>query len=119
MKQTQSMCEDEIERVIGRSALITLEKHYGRSYLYIKANKPAKELVKLIGREKAQKMSDAFGGGEVYVPKLMLKKIRNHQIAEGMSAGKSVKELASEFRLSTKWIIKILQERGYGEYPKP
>ena len=51
MKQTQSMCEDEIERVIGRSALITLEKHYGRSYLYIKANKPAKELVKLIGKE--------------------------------------------------------------------
>lgn len=120
MKLDKSICEEDIERVVGRSALITLEKHYGRSYLYIKAKTPDPALVKLIGKEKAQAMSDVFGGSEVYVPKQMLKRIRNHHICEGIKAGKNIKELAAEFRLSRNWIIKILQEKyGYGEYPKP
>jgi hypothetical protein len=116
MKLDSSICEEEIERVVGRSALITLEKAYGRSYLYIRASKPDKALVKLIGKDKAQKMTNEFGGSEIWVPKRMLKVIRNHQIAEERGAGKTIKELAAEFNLTRYWIAKILQEKGYGEY---
>lgn len=113
-----SQWEEDIERCVGRSALITLEKRYGRSYLYVKAGKPDKELVKLIGKEKAQAMSDEFGGGDIYVPALMLKRIRNHQIREESAAGKTVHELAAKFKMTKIWVVKILQENhGFGEYP--
>lgn len=117
MKNDATQWEEDIERQIGRSALIKLEKKYGRTFLYIPATKPTKEMVRLIGKDKAQKLTDEFGGDDIYVPVQMLKKIRNHNIAEESTAGKTVKELAEKYRLSTIWITKILQEKhGYGEY---
>jgi hypothetical protein len=117
MKFEETQWEKDIERQIGRSALIKLERAYGRTYLYIPSPKPSKELVRLIGKDKAQKLTDEFGGGDIYVPIQMLKNIRNHNIIEESNAGKTVKELAEKYRLTKEWVIQILKEKhGYGEY---
>lgn len=114
---TDSVWEQELIEHIGQVALVELERRYGGSFLYIHANKPSAELVAVVGQEKAQILSDEYGCTDIYVPTQMAKQVRNIQIRKERKAGKTVKELAADYRLSANWVQKILTEKyNYGTY---
>lgn len=104
-----SQWERELLEVIGEEALIKLEERFGRSYLYIPVS-PKPEIVEAIGIEATQKLINVYGSFDIYVPRALLKKRRNIEIVQRINAGRDIKELAAEFRLSEKWLRQIKQE---------
>ncbi|QSX32482.1 hypothetical protein JYB87_11970 [Shewanella avicenniae] len=115
--------EIELSRLISLDGLISLEQHFGGSFIYIHASEPSEALINAVGEERAKVLCGWFGGSDIYVPKVALKQLRNKQIETaaldslrtGNSTGKTVKELAAKFRLTTRRIATILKERGiYG-----
>lgn len=115
--------EIELARLITLDGLVSLEKHFGGSFIYIHAAEPSMALIAVVGEQHAQTLCGWFGGSDIYVPKVVLKQLRNREIAteavnrirQGNSTGKTVKELAAKFRLTSRRIATILKERGiYG-----
>lgn len=104
-----SQWEKELAEIIGEEALIKLEERFGRSYLYIPVT-PKPEIVDAIGMEATQKLIAVYGSFDIYVPRALLKKRRNAEIVQRINAGRSLTELAAEFRLSEKWLRQIKQE---------
>ncbi|QPG06539.1 hypothetical protein IT774_05035 [Salinimonas marina] len=107
-----SVWEKDIAEVIGIDGLVALEKAFGARYLYITLQQPKPDLVAAIGQEAATKLTRIFGGEDIYVPRVVLRQIRNDHLEEGKNAGKTVHELAAQFSIKSKRIITILKERG-------
>ena len=65
-----------------------------------------------IGKKKAKEVRRSLGGENTYVPKEGEEddiKARNDKIYEKFLSGKSIKELAREYSMTTKWIRNILK----------
>lgn len=108
--KSRSSWENELIEWIGYDALIKLEQAYGGTFRYIHAGKPDVQLTEKIGQEAAQALSDVFGPGDIYVPMVALKTKRNSEIMKQHNAGKTVEELAAQFRLKRDRITRILKE---------
>lgn len=66
----------------------------------------------IIGKKKAKEVRRSLGGENTYVPKEGEEddiKARNDKIYEKFLSGKSIKELAREYSMTTKWIRNILK----------
>lgn len=113
---TPSEWEKELHSVIGLGALLVLEREYGGQYLYINEGKPSEDIQEAIGEEAGQRLAEHYGGSEIYIPRVSLLRARNIQIQQGRNTGKSVIELAAEFRLSRRRVRAILKEKyGYAD----
>ena len=70
----------------------------------------------IIGKKKAKEVRRSLGGENTYVPKEGEEddiKARNDKIYEKFLSGKSIKELAREYSMTTKWIRNILKSYGF------
>ena len=66
----------------------------------------------IIRKKKAKEVRRSLGGENTYVPKEGEEddiKARNDKIYEKFLSGKSIKELAREYSMTTKWIRNILK----------
>ena len=66
----------------------------------------------IIGKKQAKEVRRSLGGENTYVPKEWEEddiKARNDKIYEKFLSGKSIKELAREYSMTTKWIRNILK----------
>lgn len=113
--EIKSQNERELRQVIGLGALLCLERAFGGRYIYVPAKEPNDELVKAIGREAAEKLVKWCGPADIYVPVKLHKDSRNHQLFEGRKSGKTIQQLAKDYRLSHRRIRAILKERGYAD----
>ncbi len=114
--ETNSTWEKELHSVLGLGALLVLERYFGGQYVYINEAQPTQDIIEAIGDDAAKRLSAHYGGSEIYIPRAAINRARNIQIQQGRKAGKSAKELAAQFKLSTRRIRTILKEKyGYDE----
>ncbi len=75
-----------------------------------KLSEDQKDIVNCIGIESYYKLSQYYGGSQIYVarPNAIDKKIRNEMIIDEFDRGASYKELALKYGLSTVWIRNIV-----------
>lgn len=66
-------------------------------------------IAQVIGAENAIKLSRAFGGDELYIPKLDIREIRNQRIYEERKNGKKVRSIAVKEGLSTRQVMAIIK----------
>jgi Mor family transcriptional regulator len=107
--------EEELLGYITKDQLVALEGELGGQYVWFK-KEPSKQVVRLIGQEAAQALSDVYGASWIYVPQVLLKFNRNNDIARQINAGLSITELAAKYRIKTPAIIRILKYK-YGYKP--
>lgn len=105
-----------IADVIGLPATLTLVKHYGGVRLYVPMNMtPEHILSRLIGFDVALKLAKEFGGMDHFdIPRAAaaIRTVRNRSITDKYRKGKSLRELALEFMMTERMIVKILSEAG-------
>lgn len=109
---TTSEIEQELMDLIGIEKTIELEQVFKGTYIYIGAKAPSKAIIEAVGMEAALKLVGYFGCGDIWVPRMLLLKDRDNKIVQGKNTGKTVKELAAQFRLGTRRIHIILKERN-------
>lgn len=70
-------------------------------------------LVEMIGMEDAQALAQVFGGAHVYPAscRQMRRALENRDILKLRDAGMSIKEIAAELALSTKWVQAVVDAR--------
>lgn len=107
---THSVCEMDLIEVIGVEDTLKLERAFGASYLYIPAREPSAKIIDAIGIHAGRKLVDYFGQSEVWVPKVLLLKQRNQEIANLRGKGKTIAELAAKFRLSESTIKRAIDQ---------
>ncbi len=116
----------EVAAVIGMPATLRLVERFGGTTLPLPkgANRIGRSslqaLAKQIGDEDAHKLAHHCAGEPLYVPKcdVALRRIRDLSICErfetavreGVTANKIVMILAVEYKLTDRWIWKILKE---------
>ncbi|MCV6604626.1 MAG: hypothetical protein OIF34_04930 [Porticoccaceae bacterium] len=106
---THSVCEMELIEIIGVEDTLRLERAFGASYLYIPAREPSPKIIDAIGIHAGRKLVDYFGQSEIWVPKVLLLKRRNQEIADRNRAGETTPQIASRFGLSISTIKRVLK----------
>ncbi|MFZ6687527.1 Mor transcription activator family protein [Undibacterium sp. SXout11W] len=105
-----------IADIIGLPATLTLVKHYGGVRLYVPMTvTPEHILSRLIGFDTALKLAKEFGGMDHFdIPRAAgaLRTVRNRRIVDKFNKGKSLRELALEFVMTERMIVKILSHSG-------
>ncbi len=106
----------QIAAVVGLQATLLLVRNYGGVRLYVPVNMtPDHILSKLIGFELALKLAAAFGGMDHFdIPRAAgaLRVVRNRDIAEKFIKGKTLRQLALEFCMTERGIVKVLSIAG-------
>lgn len=102
----------QVADIIGLQAALVLVKHYGGVRLYVPIQMtPEHILSRLIGFETALKLSKEFGGMDHFdIPRATgaLRVVRNRQIADKYVKGKTLRQLALEYFMTERGIVKIL-----------
>ncbi|WDE13850.1 hypothetical protein [Thalassomonas haliotis] len=111
-KKSSRICEQELIDVIGVNATLALERVFSASYLYIPARAPSKAIINAVGLSAAMKLVAHFGCGDIWVGKSLLTKYRNISICEEKDQGKTLPELAAQFKTGIPNIRRILKQRG-------
>jgi len=115
----------EVAAVIGMPATLRLVERFGGTTLPLprgvnrRGNASLTALAKQIGEEPAHKLAHHCAGEPLYIPRceLALRRLRDHSICEqfealvreGVTANKAVTQLALEYKLTDRWIWKILK----------
>lgn len=100
---------------VGLPAALTLAHHFGGVRLYVPRTLPPDHLlVRLLGYEAAGKLAEIYGGSEHFdVPRgalaelLALRRERDRTVIALLDAGKSVRDVAREFRLAERTVRRI------------
>ncbi|MFK5892852.1 MAG: Mor transcription activator family protein [Pseudomonadota bacterium] len=104
----------KLSQVISISAIYKLIEHFGGSDIYTPKNpKKDSKLCHVIGIVELRKLSKAFPGVELPIPRfqrLLLKK-RNQQIVLERAQGMAIKDLAKRYNLTSRHISNILREQ--------
>jgi hypothetical protein len=102
----------EINGIVGLEATLTIVKHYGGVRLYVPMTMtPDHILARLIGFDAAVKMAKEFGGMDHFdIPRAAdaLRAVRNREILDKYTKGKSLRLLAIEYQMTERSILKIL-----------
>ena len=71
------------------------------------------EFIEVLGMDGTMKLCERFGGGSVYIPKTdsLKRYIRRRKIRQEFN-GCNAEELAQKYRLSRRWIRKVLSENA-------
>ncbi|MFZ6748538.1 Mor transcription activator family protein [Undibacterium sp. Ren11W] len=106
----------QVADLIGLQATLVLVRHYGGVRLYVPMlMTPEHILSRLIGFETALKLASEFGGIDHFdIPRATgaLRLVRNRQIADKYVKGKSLRNLALEYAMTERAIVKILAGVG-------
>ena len=104
------MAAHDLERLIGREALLTLAQVAGGLDLYIPARVPMDGPLLELPLAAQERLARYAGGTRLYIPKLCgeLRRSRDAQIRAAYDAGKRVQDIARRFRLSERRVWAIL-----------
>ena len=100
-------------KMIRQTKKIIMKRTLIKQTLLLAMKKSNWEIMEgIIGKKKAKEVRRSLGGENTYVPKEGEEddiKARNDKIYEKFLSGKSIKELAREYSMTTKWIRNILK----------
>ncbi|MBD2189995.1 Mor transcription activator family protein [Pseudanabaena mucicola] len=100
----------EIRDLIGLNQTLLLVQKFGGTRIYIPPRlESAKSLIKLLGRDDAQKMIDRFKREQIVIPRCtaFVNSTRDRQIMSDRALGLTVDQVARKYRLSRQSIQKI------------
>ena len=78
----------------------------------------AREIALIIGVENTIKLCKAFGGGDLYIPKLDTREVRNRRIYEERKNGKKVRAIAVKEGLTVRQVWGIIKTEKEAERMK-
>lgn len=111
-KESRSLWTIRI-KMIRQTKKIIMKRTLIKQTLLLAMKKSNWEIMEgIIGKKKAKEVRRSLGGENTYVPKEGEEddiKVRNDKIYEKFLSGKSIKELAREYSMTTKWIRNILK----------
>ena len=111
-KESRSLWTIRI-KMIRQTKKIIMKRTLIKQTLLLAMKKSNWEIMEgIIGKKKAKEVRRSLGGENTYVPKEVEEddiKARNDKIYEKFLSGKSIKELAREYSMTTKWIRNILK----------
>ena len=111
-KESRSLWTIRI-KMIRHTKKIIMKRTLIKQTLLLAMKKSNWEIMEgIIGKKKAKEVRRSLGGENTYVPKEGEEddiKARNDKIYEKFLSGKSIKELAREYSMTTKWIRNILK----------
>ena len=111
-KESRSLWTIRI-KMIRQTKKIIMKRTLIKQTLLLAMKKSNWEIMeRIIGKKKAKEVRRSLGGENTYVPKEGEEddiKARNDKIYEKFLSGKSIKELAREYSMTTKWIRNILK----------
>ena len=111
-KESRSLWTIRI-KMIRQTKKIIMKRTLIKQTLLLAMKKSNWEIMEgIIGKKKAKEVRKSLGGENTYVPKEGEEddiKARNDKIYEKFLSGKSIKELAREYSMTTKWIRNILK----------
>ena len=111
-KESRSLWTIRI-KMIRQTKKIIMKRTLIKQTLLLAMKKSNWEIMEgIIGKRKAKEVRRSLGGENTYVPKEGEEddiKARNDKIYEKFLSGKSIKELAREYSMTTKWIRNILK----------
>lgn len=111
-KESRSLWTIRI-KMIRQTKKIIMKRTLIKQTLLLAMKKSNWEIMEgMIGKKKAKEVRRSLGGENTYVPKEGEEddiKARNDKIYEKFLSGKSIKELAREYSMTTKWIRNILK----------
>ena len=111
-KESRSLWTIRI-KMIRQTKKIIMKRTLIKQTLLLAMKKSNWEIMEgIIGKKKAKEVRRSLGGVNTYVPKEGEEddiKARNDKIYEKFLSGKSIKELAREYSMTTKWIRNILK----------
>lgn len=111
-KESRSLWTIRI-KMIRQTKKIIMKRTLIKQTLLLAMKKSNWEIMEgIIGKKKAKEVRRSLGGENTYVPKEGEEddiKARNDKIYEKFLRGKSIKELAREYSMTTKWIRNILK----------
>ena len=101
----------ELADAVGLPAALTLIEHYGGTRLYVPQSMPADhELVRLLGEEAAQALSDRFGGDNPDIPRCYraMQGALYRDIVRAYANGASARDLARQNRCTERWVYYLV-----------
>lgn len=111
-KESRSLWTIRI-KMIRQTKKIIMKRTLIKQTLLLAMKKSNWEIMEgIIGKKKAKEVRRSLGGENTYVPKEGEEddiKAKNDKIYEKFLSGKSIKELAREYSMTTKWIRNILK----------
>ena len=111
-KESRSLWTIRI-KMIRQTKKIIMKRTLIKQTLLLAMKKSNWEIMEgIIGKKQAKEVRRSLGGENTYVPKEGEEddiKARNDKIYEKFLSGKSIKELAREYSMTTKWIRNILK----------
>ena len=111
-KESRSLWTIRI-KMIRQTKKIIMKRTLIKQTLLLAMKKSNWEIMEgIIGKKKAKEVRRSLGGENTYVPKEGEEddiKARNDKIYEKFLSGKSIKALAREYSMTTKWIRNILK----------
>ena len=115
-KESRSLWTIRI-KMIRQTKKIIMKRTLIKQTLLLAIKKSNWEIMEgIIGKKKAKEVRRSIGGENNYVPKEGEEddiKARNDKIYEKFLSGKSIKELAREYSMTTKWIRNILKSYDF------
>lgn len=98
--------------VIGLDGVLALVKAFGGVRLYVPTRLPDEHiLVELLGRGAAERLAAEYGGQPHFdIPRAegLVRALRNRRILADRAAGRSLRELALQYRLTERQVAKIV-----------
>lgn len=106
--------------LVGEDGLVALSARWGGTPLDVPARQRGKtwhRLVEALGEEGAARLVERYPGDRIEAPRLCKRTImqRNARIQQQRSDVRTVRELAREHHLTTRWVRKITNEMEEGE----
>jgi hypothetical protein len=102
--------------IIGLQATLKIVKHYGGVRLYVpRSMSPEHILSRIIGFEAAIKLAGEFGGMDHFdIPRAVaaIRATRNAEMSEKFRKGKTLRELAIEYAMTERGVMKALDASG-------
>ena len=104
------MAAHDLERLIGREALLTLAQVAGGLDLYIPTTVPMDGPLMELPLAAQERLARYAGGTRLYIPMLSgeLRRIRDAQIRAACDRGERVQDIARRFRLSERRVWAII-----------
>ena len=108
----------DFERLIGLEATMALVRHSGGLRIYIPTPErvtPDHPFAHVIGADNLFKLAEIYGGESHFqIPKaeMALIQVRNARIGHAYSTQKTARELAVEYHLTERQIVRIVAEMG-------
>ena len=104
---------NKLQTVVGQDGALAVIREFGGIRVFVPRNMtPTNKWAKLLGSEKACRLSARYGGKTLSIPrgKKRVQQKRNREIIHQYDAGIPVRKLARDYQLTDRQIYKILSK---------